>query len=736
MRAAIFGRAVLATMIVTGPLSAQMIWREDTLPAATVSSSIVYDSARAVTVGLFRGAGSNLATWEWDGHRWTERENVGTPAPRIYFAMAYDSVRKVVVLVGGTAVTTGPATTWEYDGSQWTTHQRSIAPRFRGRHSMTYDPIRRCVLLFGGETVNGDQSDLWEWDGSTWTQRITANGPSARSGAGFTWDTPRGLAILFGGYKGTIPNNQRRNDTWEWNGVRWLQRAPAKSPSPRGGAMLTCDTQRQRLVMWGGSSGSIASTRETWEWDGINWSQQLPLIPGQTTPTIPGQAFDAARGETILFTGFETWAWNGSAWALRGPPVSRRTGTAMTYDRMRKRCVLFGGRSNSIMAQDDTWEWNGVYWAERLPAVRPLRRMDHSMVYDSHRGVVLLFGGDIGLVWPSGRDDLWSWDGSNWVELVSSTRPTARCLSAMSFDTQRGKAVLFGGNGGLFVGETDDTWEWNGNNWIQRIAVTSPPARYGHAMAFDERRGVTVMVGGQAAGAKFNDTWEWDGFDWTQAHPRTMPGSAQAVTLAWDRARERSVLVKPGLRETWEWDGTDWVLSATAGPTDEHGMAAAYDEARGEMIWIGSRQVGSYSHTQSWIYRPTVRGAATPYGQACAGSNGLPQLDAVGAPILGNQGFHLELSSVPAQTVTVVGLSPFRAKIPLPGGCELLAAPPWIEIMQSSSASGIARASVAIPAHSALRHVDVFAQSIALDTGGALFGLGVISGGLRLLIGD
>ena len=81
----------------------------------------------------------------------------------------------------------------------------------------------------------------------------------------------------------------------------------------------------------------------------------------------------------------------------------------------------------------------------------------------------------------------------------------------MTYDSLRKVIVLFGGLGNS--GTLKDTWEWNGTTWTKQTPATSPPARAHHAMAYDAKRQVVVMVGGQAA-ASLKGTWEWDGKNW------------------------------------------------------------------------------------------------------------------------------------------------------------------------------------------------------------------------------
>ncbi|MEW6251503.1 MAG: hypothetical protein AB1716_12705 [Planctomycetota bacterium] len=74
--------------------------------------------------------------------------------------------------------------------------------------------------------------------------------------------------------------------------------------------------------------------------------------------------------------------------------------------------------------------------------------------------------------------------------------------------------VLFGGDASYY-GAQQDTWEWDGNRWMQRSDI-GPLPRYGHAMAYDVGRNRIVLYGGASQYTTFGDTWEWDGRDWRQ----------------------------------------------------------------------------------------------------------------------------------------------------------------------------------------------------------------------------
>lgn len=97
-----------------------------------------------------------------------------------------------------------------------------------------------------------------------------------------------------------------------------------------------------------------------------------------------------------------------------------------------------------------------------------------------------------------------------WRELHPATLPPARDLTAMVYDQARGRMVMFGGRTANYT-FLNDTWEFNGTAWIQRLPANSPSARTSHTMAYDSVRQRVVLFGGFDGGWPA-DTWEWDGF--------------------------------------------------------------------------------------------------------------------------------------------------------------------------------------------------------------------------------
>lgn len=286
----------------------------------------------------------------------------------------------------------------------------------------------------------------------------------------------------------------------------------ATGPGPRADHAMAFDSLVNRTVLFGGNDGGPLG--DTWERDGDTWNQRLST-PNPGPRWSHRMVYDSDRDVIVLFGGTrdaaqllgDTWEWSSttSSWThlpVTGP--SPRDGHSMSYDSGRGVIVLFGGWHNSY--DGETWEWDGTAWTQRFPATSPTPRQTHAMAYDSRRGVTVLFGGfyyDGSLHYYG---DTWEWDGSTWT-LRATTGPSPSIEHAMTYDSDRGVIVLFGGRtsgGAVILGET---WEWDGSTWTI-VATTGPSPRYSHNMVYDSARSATVLFGGDD-GSYDGETWEY-----------------------------------------------------------------------------------------------------------------------------------------------------------------------------------------------------------------------------------
>lgn len=301
-------------------------------------------------------------------------------------SMVFDPRRDSVVLFGGADASKVCGDTWEWIAAAKTwRHIADRGPAPRTFAAFAFDEARGEAILFGGNRVlfgKDDErdtflNDTWRFRGGVWERRDTVGPrPAARAEAAAAYDRDRKRIVLFGGYRRTAEGTVRLGDTWEWDGVRWIQ-AAVDGPTPRNGAAMVYDERRRRAVLFGGPGPSS----ETWEWDGHGWKEyQDQPVPGRFNPAM---IYDAARGLIVRFGGWngsnrldDTWTRGDGPWLQRevsGPPA--RNHAAFAYDRTRARGVLFGGHDGDNVF-GDTWEWNGSGWA-RAAFTPPQKRVDN-----------------------------------------------------------------------------------------------------------------------------------------------------------------------------------------------------------------------------------------------------------------------------------------------------------------------------------------------------------------------
>ncbi|MGH7294701.1 MAG: Kelch repeat-containing protein, partial [Polyangiaceae bacterium] len=403
--------------------------------------------------------------------------------------------------------------------------------------------------------------------------------------------------------------------------------------------VLLRDGEAPRELAWrvelpAGITGARDDGRGGLLWVDVAGQAQLhtpaPLVVDSTGAVVDARvrfaqgrlvvAYDPAK---VAFPALLDPAIESSFWELRQPasaPPARFQG-AMTFDAKRGVTVLFGGLTGGPSGDlGDTWEWDGTTWTQKCTAApcnaaggSPSARPGASMAFDPVHASTLLFGGgDTG----KEQNDTWSWDGTAWTAICSGascTPPPPRTQAAMAFYAGSGRAVLFGGSinscdsncpPNCGASPLGDTWIWNGATWQQAAPTTSPPARFGAGMVFDEARSAAVVFGGWRGGT-LADSWSWNGTTaaWTQVcaqAPCTSPPARADLAMAYDAVRARTVVfggnadgASARLGDTWQWDGTAWTpLDGANGPAPRDQAAMTYDAKRARVVMFGGETVG------------------------------------------------------------------------------------------------------------------------------------------------
>ncbi len=256
---------------------------------------------------------------------------------------------------------------------------------------------------------------------------------------------------------------------WGWDGTQWRKVAEGGPPGRiLGGAAY--DEKRDVLVLYGGRPVELGKcSQETWEWDGEVWTQEDVQPP--TACDHVRMVYDAARGESILFSGLdesenpvnETWSWNGEEWKrLSEVGPESRGHFGFVYDPSHAQILLYGGYTRTVT--DEFWVWKEGAW-QQINFPGPGKLSHFGMAYDTNANALYIFGGATSTsTFSSLTNKTWVLSGGNWREISPASSPSRRGASAMGYDPVRKRIVLYGGFDSSRK-DLDDTWEWDGQGW-------------------------------------------------------------------------------------------------------------------------------------------------------------------------------------------------------------------------------------------------------------------------------
>ena len=329
--------------------------------------------------------------------------------------------------------------------------------------------------------------------------------------------------------------------------------------------------------------------------------------------------------------------------------------------------------------------------------------------------------------------------GLTAADLVAKA-PGPRASNLMAYDDDRDRVVLLGGY--TPAGYLNETWEFDGARWLQRTPATSPPPRDAGAMVYDLARGRMVLFGGSGT-TLLNDTWEYDGVNWRSVQTPVSPPARYQHVMSYDRHRGRTVLFSglgaSTLQDLWEYDGSNWTAVAGPGPGAMYSAVLAYDAQRRRQVLHGGPP-GMWQR-QTWELLPPNAATFARCGRGCAGSAGVPTLDAVGGqlPSLGST-LGLQFGGLPLDpgfAILGVAFYPSSAVLPQPldaaglPGCLLWIMPAFDLLVAHNG--GTATATVPIPSDLRLFGLEVGLQFASLDPG-APGGFGALSNGALLVL--
>ncbi|HEX7138983.1 MAG TPA: kelch repeat-containing protein [Vicinamibacterales bacterium] len=604
-------------------------------PSARTATRMVYDPRTTYTV-LFGGqspfdAGTSKAynlsdTWDWVGDHWVQVYPATTPAGRSFQTMAYDATHSRITMFGGkTDALTGINETWVYDGNDWTQLTPATAPSPRIWSGSAYDTARNRIVLYGGQFTTSDLKtttnyyDTWEFDGTNWTQ-VANNGPQVTTPL-LAYYEPTQQLIMLGSDTSQKPHMYSYNPS----NTTWTEMTPATMPDCVNDAGLVYQAHDPKvLVLYAGTCTSSGTLSNTYEWDGNNWALVTPPS-GTFRLTGEAMAYDPARRTTTIFGGTEafsvplgaTYVYHQGVWS---PPPnaalspSPRSLFAFNTDPLNNVIWLVGGMDDTSTL-DDIWKYSNGTWQEVTFDSSPSACVSPVSAYDTDRQKLIIVCQDV---------SVHEFDGTTWKTVNASdlkTVPQVRRFSAMAYDANVKKTVLFGGfNDTNYVNET---WTWDGSLWTQ-IKNNAATARSHAAMWFDPNMNRTVLYGGIGQPStndritRYDDMWSFDGTGWTQMKSVTAtPGPRYGAQVTVNPVDGKAYLfgglelIVDGAKQSqvykndlWVWDGKaqSWsqVNTATIPPERENG-GLAFDPIANELVLVAG--YAGYYRSDVWSLR-------------------------------------------------------------------------------------------------------------------------------------
>ena len=635
--------------------------------------SATYDRAhnRVILFGGSSGYGAGNDLWALNlgpSPTWSLLATVGTrPSGRSAGGLAYDPANDRLWLFGGSDETgTTLNDVWSVplgvEPLVWAQVSPSgTPPAARAYVSTALDSLNDRLLIFGGaQTVvaegspSGMLSDVWSLNLSgspAWTPLApSGSAPNARAASQMIWDGTSQRLVVFGGFDGASMLADLFQMTLlgspAWSGLS----ASGTPPAGRAVAPAIWDPAVGRMVMFGGIGDGDVMHTDLWSLSlggSPAWTELAPSGGPPSPRHMPVGAFDSQANALVIYgyrgvsdASVSDLAWSVSlsgspAWTAVGGSVSPgRQDAAGIFDPIRNRLISFGGQWYPTSYFNDAWafnltsNWNPITASGPVPAAR----MGHTVVYDSVRDRMLVFGGMNG---GGPRNDVHALalGTSTWGPVATTGGPpAARHWHTAVYDNLRDRMVVQGGSSG------NDTWALNlaTNIWSQLdIGISGPGNRTNHSAVYDALHDRLVIYGGPSD----QQVWalNFSGpASWTQLTVAGTPPSAQVdVATAYDPVANAMVLFG-GASSDWNTahnastalvlrDAPIWVPLDFGSdlPEARRRPVTGYNPASG-MLYVTGGCCGNLNDT--WV---STFDRATPVTASLVSANSLPNRVAV-----------------------------------------------------------------------------------------------------------
>ncbi len=494
---------------------------------------------------------------------------------------------------------------------------------FEPRFNILVSPGRSTASEDSLETqeLNAAQESLSHGDGAPLTPSSGSPGfPSEREYAAMAWDPAAGYVLLFGGSNITNPESAsgipNLADTWAFSNGAWTQLFPSASPLATDFAGMAYDANMSAVILFGGQnerSDGPVPVNYTWEFAAGQWVNVT--TPAAPSPRLsPALAEDPARGGVVLFGGSQnypytevsesdTWVFANGTWTnvtvKVGPSPPARVLAGLTYDPKESGDLLFGGWSDlgGTVALNDTWILGPIGWANVTARVAPPAAGGFGLSYLSESGTAILYGGST----PSlGHDynETWSFSGGAWSRVSPGSVPPGSFAGTFTDDPIDGYGVLLLGAETPNAPVSEQTWVYVGGNWsLAGSNASLPPAGPATMVYFPPAQEEVMVASAGTSGG--TSTWVFANGNWTKL---TGP-SAPVSLLVYDGAEGYVLGLETSFSttSTWEFSNNTWSeLDPATSPSPGESGGIAYDAHDGYVVFYDYTKGGGNPSTWEW----------------------------------------------------------------------------------------------------------------------------------------
>lgn len=514
---------------------------------------------------------------------------------------------KMLVWGGSTTVYYNSGGQFDPATNTWTRITQYRAPAERqAKDLLVWSTVNNRMLVWGGyngtatPAAGGGQYDPVT---DTWYTITTTGAPAARYEHAVVWSTVNNKMIVWGGYTGATRLNT--GGQYDPSADSWTATTTTSAPAARHLHSAVWSPSANRMLVWGGNSGSATNTGGRYDPSGDSWA----AITTTSAPT--GRYYHTAvwstvnsrmvvwggtnNGTTPLNTGGQ-YDPSGNSWSTvttTGAPTAR-VGHVMVYSTSNDRVVVWGGSDLSTNYYNTGGQYNpaGNSWTSTSTTNAPGARQNATGTWCPYNDKMFVWGGygsgvgyalDVGMYSPSG--DSWSnytfpytptgkfnhsivWTGTYMIQWAGSfgatlslggsrydpTTDTWAILPATGLGGPRryhsavwaellGLMIVWGGYDGSTYYNTGAKYDPVLNSWTVMTTTGAPTARYNHVAVWSPINSRMIIWGG-TTGAATNTGAQYDPVadSWTATTTTSAPAARYYHTGIWSHLNNKMIV--------------------------------------------------------------------------------------------------------------------------------------------------------------------------------------------------